>query len=294
MLNSKKGRALLVIAIVCGIGGIWFLSHDTRTTYKGRSLDHWLDNGSEAELKEAVHAIGTNAIPRLLKLLQADHKSISHKIHREVAEAAYAANIQVAIPFEPAYDKWAKAEKGFAALGTNAWPAVPILSNWLVRGEFPQAASGLFAIGEAGVPALLSASQSENEDIRRAVAGIAAGAGFGDTNMTVNDRRLIQALVAMTQDQEHLVRAFAVLSLAGATSAPDLVIPALTTGLNDPQKDVRRCSARSLGYFGPLATNAVPRLQEMTLETNSGASSAALEALRRIQSVSDGSPIPRQ
>ncbi len=106
MLKSNKFKALLALAMLCLIAGVWLSSRDSQTTYKGRSLDYWLNKGNETELREALQAIGTNAIPRLFELLHADDGSMSEKLVSKAAQLAFEANVQVTIPFESAYTKW--------------------------------------------------------------------------------------------------------------------------------------------------------------------------------------------
>jgi hypothetical protein len=274
---------MLVIGVgfLCIGGLLWKLNRDSPATYKGRSLDYWLKHDDDRELREAVQAIGTNALPRLLELLQADTDSLPDRVLEYAFETGIEWNVQITLPIESAYTKWGKAHKGFAALGVIALPAVPGLSNQLVRGESPIPVAGaLYAIGPGGFPALTAASVSPDKYVRYAVAGAA-----WDENLQnpLQNPELIRVLAKLMQDFEPLVRLGAAGSLGAATSYPELALPALYSGLSDTSAAVRWRSAESIGGFGAVAADAVPKLVELSQDPKGNVSAAAAKALRQIQ-----------
>jgi HEAT repeat protein len=61
-----------------------------------------------------------------------------------------------------------------------------------------------------------------------------------------------------------------------------MVIPALTSLLNDPIDKVRKSAVEALGSFGGAARSAIPAIQAVTRDKNPAVAEAARDALRRI------------
>lgn len=91
---------------------------------------------------------------------------------------------------------------------------------------------------------------------------------------------VIPLLVSSLQDSNCQVRGTALSELA--TSDPQITIPALIAGLRDEKSGVRDASARGLGNFGPLASNAIPALVESLSHSDRSFAEWAAKALKTI------------
>ena len=103
--------------------------------YGGKSLSYWLRSYAtiqtggmtgrgRALAEDALHHIGTNAIPTLLRLLQAKNYPLTIKLDALIKKQHF-----VKSPFWLADDKNIEAALGFQVLGAEAKSAAPELIN---------------------------------------------------------------------------------------------------------------------------------------------------------------------
>ena len=138
----RRRRLLVLVALLLVIGWIIYLYIPNEPFYQGRSLGWWLDdysnplanvhnladlrnvdlNGQMLTASQAVVAIGTNAIPTLLKYVQA-RDSTPGKIFLSAIRSTPLHRAR----FWTADDKHAAAEAGFMILNKKAAPAAPAL-----------------------------------------------------------------------------------------------------------------------------------------------------------------------
>src|SRR5216684_1668272 len=75
-MGKKRGTVLAVLFVALAGGLVWMLSRLTEPAYQGKPLRLWLNefNGFPPDTNEAVvlafRAMGTNAIPALLRIIQ--------------------------------------------------------------------------------------------------------------------------------------------------------------------------------------------------------------------------------
>jgi hypothetical protein len=135
-LNRARIIALIVILL---LGGMWAI-HLLRTkepAYQGRSLSQWLKsyhtqqdpsslpdpaNPEVADSVRAVRAIGTNALPHLLKILAANRAPGSVQLESLAHRLGWK---RFSLPHAP--NQRGLALRGFTILGPHAAPAAPAL-----------------------------------------------------------------------------------------------------------------------------------------------------------------------
>jgi len=247
-MRRKGWLVPAVFAVLLGLAAVLLLT-PSEPSYRGKPLTHWLqaykititatnslwrnskpigaddEAPSRYEADAAIEAIGTNAIPILLRLIQ----------HRDSRLRYWQFSLARKAPFfriapVSARSPNHEALMAFRALGTNAGPAVPQLMeiynresnrntrNWVL--------SGLAEIGppaEQAVPLLLRT--------------------LADTN---------------TQSRENAARALGAIH----ADAP-VVVPALIPCLRDPEARIRLAAVIALREYGKAAKSAVRELLEL-------------------------------
>jgi HEAT repeat protein len=252
MRQRSTVSAFLVCVIVAMVASS---ARPAEPSYQGRSLTKWLSLFREAEVDsaqekracEAVRAIGTNAIPHLLRMLTSDDL------------------------------QWQMdAKSGFTILGSVAAPAVPALAKLLTSTNELDMSMAAQALGEIGAPALPVLMESlTNRHYKVATQAYLAIPALG-----TNARPAIPILLRDLQHPNHFYRERAADALGSLHIEPEIVVPALTNLLDDPNLAARHLAIQSLGEFGSAAHSAVPAISRFL--TNADLSYAATAALREI------------
>jgi hypothetical protein len=216
---------------------VWRASGPREPVFKGRTLTSWLDHHvptSSANppynspgwhrADEALRAVGSNAVPTLLEMIRAkDPPPWRLKLLQFAGRYRW-----TRINYSYAFSLHEEAEYAFEVLGTNAVSAVPELIKLYEEDVLPSssAARALGHIGRGAKPALPNL-------IRR----------FTHTNSNV--------------------RFCAVSAVMYIGGEPSVVVPALTSALQDPSVDVRWNALVGLSGFGTRARPAVPEILKM-------------------------------
>jgi len=231
--------------------------------YQGKKLSQWMHElpdllehewnaDSPIRAREALHNIGTKAIPHLLKRIQTRDWALKSKLI-ELDERYDLPGIH----FERrAILRQCEAARGFRLLGPKGVLALPALEHLLHQGDDPGGfvAWAMAGIGSEAVVPLTNALTNRNHEVRKNAA-FALGTLYGaDESLAI--RGLIEAL----HDSNELVRIHAVRSLGNIGKRSDLVVPALIERLADEHIQVRRGAITSLAQFGSQAKAAVPTL----------------------------------
>lgn len=87
----------------------------------------------------------------------------------------------------------------------------------------------------------------------------------------------VPALITALEDADRDVRAQAARALARMGPKAEAAIPALIEALDDDDKFVRQGAARALGQIGPLAEDAVPALMQALKDPRNKATEEAVE-----------------
>jgi hypothetical protein len=237
---GKGRRFLLMTLFLAAAGGMALLMlspGQAEPSYHGKPLKFWLEvynarNNSQphpgtptAQADEAIKAMGTNAIPILLRGLQQHDSRIRLTLWRLLQRCPF-----IKTPLVPESRDW-EAYFGFEALGSEASNAVPQLIAIYERDPSP--------LVQTAVPSILArlgpaAKEAAPALLRR---------GIVHTNA--------------------IPRYDAAYALGQIEADPELAVPALIKCLSDPDSLVRGQAAEALGKFGVKAKAAVPALLEL-------------------------------
>jgi HEAT repeat protein len=241
---TKKRRLGLAVVLAIGLcgGSVVWLRQPTEPVYKGKPLHYWLQ-GADGILSdpalgltrlkpgEAVIALGTNAIPELLRMLVYRQSPLTTRL---LAIAQWL-HLHLKIQHDPPGTRNHEAVNGFWYLGDRAAGATPELIHlYDTHPDYFSRLSVVAALGLIGpkakdaVPVLL-----------RAVTN----ASFG-------------------------IRINAVGTLGKIHADPAQVVPALTLCLRDPNPIVQMSAIWSLMQFGKDAKPAVPGLLQFLHNAN--------------------------
>jgi HEAT repeat protein len=201
------------------------------------------------------------------------------------------------------------------AVGATPQELIPVLRNGIKDEDVEVRRAALLAAADAGpagkdlVPAIVDALS--DSDVR--IAALAALKKFGPdareaapgvVNLLATDKTLrsdalstlvamkisgstvtlvVPKLIAIFEDERQKPVRDKVAEALASIGKP--AIPELVTALRNPNAEIRRGAASSLGAMGPTAREVAPTLQLVfTNETNPQAKDEEIAALRRIQS----------
>jgi hypothetical protein len=200
----KPTTLLFLLACLAAIGALVFtLTRPTEPSYKGHNLSYWLQIAdSNDEAVAAINAIGTNAIPVLLRWMTYEPP----RWRKSLAKVAYKFK-QDDKMFDYLFGtERHKAMLGFALLGTNAASALPALVTLMKdTTNPPRAAVATHALAYLGQPALpyLTDALSDPNATRRATVVIAISA-MAFHGASTND--CLTPLLKATTDADPAVR----------------------------------------------------------------------------------------
>ena len=236
MNNRKRNLLIAVLAlIICGLGLILFLSYEpSAPVYNGKPLTYWLtgyatgadrpdDSPERQEAERAVRQMGTNCLPRLLRMLQRHASPLKIKVRKLLQRQ----RLFDFASLDPGQDS-----EAFWALETMA----PTASN---------AVSELIRIYDSDS----SAFAQQSIPVLMGEIGLAASPA-------------IPMLLRAATHTNAIVRNNAIYALGQIRADPDKVVPVLMKCLNDPDIQVEAQAIKSLGEFGTNARPALPALVE--------------------------------
>jgi HEAT repeat protein len=233
---AKPALLLLGLVALCLLG--FLLSRHPEPSFAGRPLSWWLADVHEAAInrndteqaraENAIRAIGTNALPELIQILQAEDSPLKKVLLRLKAKYKL-----IHLRVVSASQLRVEAAMGYRTLGPQASQQVPELAK-LLEAPSPQirhyAAEVLGLIGsKAAVPALVRGTKDIDDLVRLSSFGAlsrmhpdpAIGVpvfvdGLSDPGQAVTREIAAGALGAYGQDATNAVHA---LSSAMATNA---------------------------------------------------------------------------
>jgi hypothetical protein len=272
----KTQRVFLFPVLIAVVWIILMLSA-REPRYQGRSLTSWLeqihdppwDETQVLQAQDAVRAIGAKkALPKLLKLIKAKDDPVSQWIAIKSEE------------LKIGFLKWHSADDfhefglaGFEALGTNAAPAVGVLTKLLDEPGNTLVAFGCLAC--VGKPAEFAICRGiTNQDARVRQASVIRLASVTD-DVEVYIGRIKGCL----DDPSEPVRSAAVDGIGAQTAAPDLAVPFLVAALKDSSDLVSSSAAGWLADFGTNALIAIPALSNLVEHAGLNTANAALRTL---------------
>ena len=291
----KKKRFLLAALLITGlICLIWIARREfAQPTYHGktiRALSANLfarDQKLHDEAQAAFRSLGTNAVPGLVKLLNAKDSPYRRAMYsiarmlpiggRNLIQRNVSPPDASAIQMEAAH--------ALGEIGPPARQAIPALATAL-RGGKPavrmEAANALGRIGEDAVPALLTALSDKSPEIRRAAAGIGLRGNdllpyltnmimTGDaptrrlavramTTFRPNRQMATPVLVAMARDENESCRLQAIRTLAAFQLPSSMILDALCFAAKDPAAEIRGAAIQGLAQARLKVATILPEL----------------------------------
>ena len=245
---KKPTIILSCLGVLCAT--VWLMSSTAppEPRYQGRKLTEWLgdmefsDAGGylSASATKAIRAMGTNALPYLLWMVESEKDSPSKNRANRLLEK------QSVIKFRFTSYSYScgPGASGFAPLGETAAPAVPRLMKLLENPRTSlQARFALMCIGSPAFPSLAEALTNKSAHVR-AVAAEALSCMPWDLDYS---RIVVSRLMKNLDDAEEQVRYWALVAIPfGAAQA----IPKIKELQSDPSFKVRRQATSRLQDLG--------------------------------------------
>jgi len=268
---------LSVFAIAFVVGVIaWRALFSHEPTYKNKRLSAWLrdmeqwDGDTNRPAFVAFREMGTNAIPRLLRMIQSGGSPIQ--------EAIYKFNLKQSFVRLPYHEQSMAACWALYAMGQEARPALPVLTNLLFQTNtncLIISATVLAGIGSEALPSLLAALTNQNDRIRRSAA-----LGLGSEREGF--RLVVPALIERLTDKSRSVHLNAVVALGELHAEPMLSVPALTNDFRGNDTVLKRQILISLSSFETNAVQALPLVRAALNDSDEDVRASAQSALSRI------------
>lgn len=291
-----RGALVLVLALVA-IGALLYASRTTEPSFQGRALSQWLgdienarDDHEAESAKNAVRQIGTNAIPSLLGMMQAEDSKLKETLITLLARL-HISRVRIT----DASGKHLRALFGFQALGTQASSAIPELKTLMNNPKIVHFTAGaLVNISPDGVKAATSGLQSTNALVRRETAGVLGLLGLVRfrTNASPTQVGLLHTqaniavppLIRALNDSDELTRARAATSLGLLGQKAEIAVPALIKNLQETNGwRIPASAAKGLGRFGTNAVAALPALKAIVTHQDWRVREAVAKAIQSIE-----------
>ncbi len=273
---------LLLLGLIGWAGRACFALREPE--YQGQKLTAWLrlvelSTGSprpETETAiQAVRAIGTNAVPTLLRMLAAEDPSWRVRTVNWFQEA-----LNINLRGTLASTDRARAFLGFQILGRAGSPAIPELAARLTNAPPAVADFAFLALTEindaAAVPVLLGALTNANP-----ILHLAAATALGQLRGLARDA--VPALEERLQSTDATLRIAAIRAIGQIGTGSDRTVATLIQSLSDTNTRVRAATAMALAAFGTRAEAALPWLQTLPDEGDQFARRPMARAVVRVQ-----------
>jgi len=297
---QKRRFILLLIAGVVLLGAFGFAADPgPEPEYGGKKLSEWvLVNGydwrggvgdslpgavrpsTEAQVDAgiAIHHIGTNAIPCLLKWIRYEPPLREDKANttlepltNRLASAQWSFVISQHLRADGAV-------RSFRTLGLEATGAVDELTL-LMNGPHSftanRAAFALSYLGRAAVPAFLAALTNRQGVVRQRATALMEHLG-------TNARSAIPVLIPCLKDPDEDLANNAAQLLGKLKLEAGVVVPALIESLSDSRLTVRHAAVDALREFRGEASVAVPALRKLLDDPDSAGRWFVTNAIRQI------------
>jgi hypothetical protein len=292
----RRRRLLLFLLAGAAVVTVGWLAwpRGREPEYKGRKFSEWIlvagqhfapEGGpSQDDGVEAFSQIGTNGLPWVMEWIRSLPPIWKWKLHEKLWQLT--SKLPGPFRFSDGSGLSFEAEgiQGyFAALGSQASPAVPELTRIMNDATAPGASFAGFAlskIGAEGLPPLLAllGNPRTSSSVREwAVIAVAQMHNLGS-----NAPAVVGVLIRCLSDPDGTVASRAGYAIGHLALEPDLAVPALAKALQNPNADVRHGAARALGEFGDQARPAAAALVKALNDSDFSVRLYATNALRQI------------
>ena len=258
-MNILRRKSLWVgfVVLLILLAAIFaFSSYFSEPRYQGRRLSHWLAENHDRyspESQEALRAIGSNAVPTLLKMLQLEEPFSLRGVFEKLR-----------VPIELIKDDSERnrvrnmALRGFHFIGVAGAPAIPTLLPLLTNRNAYTASEVLQCIGPPALAPVQQFLTHTNLDARRHAVHIILSI----------TRRAPATLTNLLAHPDPIVRGETYLWLRSNELPAEFVLETLLKGLEDPDELAASRAAVAIRGSGLDATKALPRLHQLRQTTN--------------------------
>ena len=300
----RRRNTLLVLVAVClvALAVALLLARQTEPTYEGKTLAQWTKKLppqwempgtpiSDQQAVAAICALCTNRLPALVQDIAYDDRPRAARVLTTPQWVPMSIRYWRFIFLPPA--KAVRVDTAMAALralGSNAAPAIPALTN-LVRGTNPiiafRAAMILPYLGPDALALLVQLAQEPGFPARQQAArisgltGVATAIGYM-RYMGTNAEAAVPALIELSRNNNKDVAEAAARALGDLAMGAETAVPALANLLTNSNSQTRYAAANALQQFGSNAVSAVPALLPVLQDKELFVRDGATNALRAI------------
>lgn len=258
----------LTACVFVGIGVVAFWPAEKEPEYNGKKLSEWVEIcrrerfTHRKEALWAIQAIGTNALPYLLKRVRRDVPIWQ----RKTAEQCKRLGLEWPQQFiTKRTSQQANAWEALGDLGSHAHSAIPEVYRLALEspsiGTARAAINFLSESAPDGIPALLQIIEKGKIDRRRwAIARLGQTRDVG-----TNEPAVVDGLLKCLQEEDQVVAESALLSLCERALKNGKVVSTLTVRLQDTHGMVRYCASRALAMLGNVHV-LIPEFREAVPE----------------------------
>ncbi len=254
-MKWRQAAVLGLLALVALALVVFFCTQKREPVYEGKPLSYWLlvspegPNGAAAEKNNAIHAIGSNAVPFLVRW-----ESYERPWVWEAVQSVSGCRFD-----RPQQELAIASVDTFEILGSRGASAIPQLSQLMKSTNSSvafHANYSMAAIGKEGVPALLDVVTNRHAYIPdRSFVPFIGGSHWGADGIGL----VVPILVQSLKDKDTAVAVTAAAALRVIGPLPG-VVKALTNAVEAADADLRQTAVYALGAFGADSIPATPCL----------------------------------
>ena len=230
---------------------VWFLITIGEPRYSGKDLTHWLnvayytEGPEQAEARDAIRHIGTNALRALLKMAMAHDSDLKTGLLERMP-----GGLRHQLGWRTESEKFDLAYQGFRALGPIAIPIVHELialtddKNPDIQSCAVQMLSAIGPSAEKAVPALIRHFNDQDINLQQCVR-TALGSIHAQPELVVP--LLLASLEWSNRFQANHISS--IVALSNFQDASSIIVPALVRLQSDSDPATRACASNSLNAF---------------------------------------------
>jgi hypothetical protein len=297
----RRLSVIIFILLLIGAGvAVWKGSHANDPVIHGKRLSAWLVDKASGDLRvrnqaiDAIREAGTNGLPLMVEMLQAQDSVIKQTLVRLVGKQRV---LKFYFTDTSALRRGSLA--GFQLLGPAAEPSVPSLGKLItVSNAADNATAALVFIGRPAVVAFCGALTNEAAWVwlqaLRGLYGLHYTVPFGPKTSWNEDpldaecdrKVIVPCVVDRTLDWDQQVREMAKATLSLVSSTTPSVVPILlltwTNRLESPDARVRRYTVESVFSSSTVpAASVAPMLIERLTDPDKNVRESAADAFRK-------------
>ena len=231
----------------------------------------------------AVRAIGSNAVPPLIRNLKAKDSRAKVKIIHVLSSHGFPK-----LEDSLAFHRRGTAIIAFSVLGSQATSALPELADMIKTGgeDAYSAITAMAYIGSNSVPFLTAALTNGDPNVR-AWAAIMLDEASPIGALASKADEVVPFLLERLGDKDSNVRGAALVTLGMIGRKPEIVVPVLRNCLSDQDSTIRSAAVISLRRYGRGALPAIDRLKQLQSDPHS---QVRAEVKRALKTIDPGTP----